>query len=208
MKRAAFLASLAGIGLAVSVLALSAGEPAAPCDVLIIHAAGTPFEGAAKITPENVDAVSCPTPVAFNCKTLAEEAAEALRAKGLTVRVAEAAEIARRQQFLEARVVVLASPTYFGTCSWKMHKLIQEPLWQFFALGGKKLDGKKFAFLATARNEGNWKGCIEAMQGAVKSCNASLGPAAGVPLSATPEQAKERAGKFAEEVAAFLKEAK
>ena len=208
MKRAAILASLAAVGLAASVLALSAGEPAAPCDVLIIHAAGTPSETADKFTPENVDAVSCPTPVALNCKVLAEQAAEALRAKGLAVRVAETAEIAKRQQLLAPRLVVLASPTYSGTCSWKMHKLMQEPLWQFFALDGKKLDGKKFAFLATARHEGNWKGCIEAMQAAVKSSGGSQGPAMGVAISAAPEQVKERAAKFADEVAALLKEAK
>ena len=208
MTRLPFLTALAVAAAAASVLTLAAGEPAGPCDVLIIHAAGTPSETADKFTPENVDAVSCPTPVTLNCKVLAEQAAEALRAKGLTVRVAETTEIAKRQQLLAPRLVVLVSPTYSGTCSWKMHKLMQEPLWQFFALGGKKMDGKKFAFLATARNEGNWKGCIEAMQGAAKSCNANIGPAAGVPLSATPEQAKERAGKFAEEVAAFLKEAK
>ena len=208
MKRAAILASLAGIVLAASVLVLSAGENAAPCDVLIIHAAGTPSETADKFTPENVDAVSCPTPVTLNCKVLADQAAEALRAKGLAVRVAETSEITKRQQLLAPRLVVLASPTYSGTCSWKMHKLMQEPLWQFFALGGKKLDGKKFAFLATARNEGNWKGCIDAMQAAVKSSGGSQGPTMGVALSTTPEQVKERAAKFADEVATLLKEAK
>jgi flavodoxin len=187
---------------------LSAGETAAPCDVLIIHAAGTPSETADKFTPENVDAVSCPTPVALNCKVLAEQAAEALRARGLAVRVAETAEITKRQQLLEPRLVVLASPTYFGTCSWRMHKLIQEPLWQFFALGGKKLDGKKFAFLATARSENNWKGCVEAMQAAVKSCGGSQGPVMGVAIGAAPAQVKERAAKFADDVAALLKEAK
>jgi flavodoxin len=208
MKRLPLLASLALIAAAVSVLALAAGEPAAAPDVLIIHAAGTPFEAFANLTPENVDAVSCPTPVALNCKTLAEQAAEALRAKGLAVRIAETADITHRRQLLEPRLVVLASPTYFGTCSWRMHRLIQEPLWQVFALGGEKLDGKRFAFMATARNEGNGKGCIEAMQGAVKSCNATPGPAMGVAIDAAPDKVKERIAKFADEVAAQLKEAK
>jgi len=61
MTRLPFLTALA-VAAAASVLTLAAGEPAAPCDVLIIHAAGTPSETADKFTPENVDAVSCPTP--------------------------------------------------------------------------------------------------------------------------------------------------
>ena len=56
-----------------------ASAPPAPAkapDVLIIQAGGTPFEGAAAITAANVDAVTCPTPVARNCKSVADQVAD------------------------------------------------------------------------------------------------------------------------------------
>jgi len=206
MKRIAAVAGLALLGIVLAAMALTtrAADPARGPDVLIIHAAGTPFAEADRFTPANVDAVSCPTPVALNCKTVAERAAEALRAKPLDVRVVEASEIKNRRQLLEPRAVVLASPTYFGTASWKMHKLIHEQLWQFFALGGKRLEGRLFATIVTGRTEGPANQCAGVLQGAVKSCNGTVGPGLVVLIGQKPEEVAERAAKFADDLAAKL----
>jgi flavodoxin len=208
MQRMAIFVALASIGIMVSAVALTtrAADPAKGPDVLIIHAAGTPFAEADRFTPANVDAVSCPTPVAINCKTVAERAAEALRAKKLDVRVVEAAQITKRQQLLGPRVVVLASPTYFGTASWKMHKLIHEQLWQFFALGGKRLDGRLFATIVTGRTEGPASQCAGVLQGAIKSCGGTVGPGLVVLIGNKPEEVAERAARFADALAAKLGE--
>ena len=208
MKRIAVLAGLAVLAAVLGAVALStrAADPARGPDVLIIHAAGTPFAEADRFTPANVDAVSCPTPVAVNCRTVAERAAEALRAKKLDVRVVETADIKNRRQFLEPRVVVLASPTYFGTASWKMHKLIHEQLWLFFALGGKRLDGRLFATIVTGRTEGPAGQCAGVLQGAIKSCGGTVGPGLVVLIGNKPEEVAERAARFADELAAKLGE--
>jgi len=210
MKCIAVLAGLAVLAavLGAVVLATRAADPARGPDVLIIHAAGTPFAGYDAYTPANVDAVSCPTSMVLNCQTVAERAAAALRAKKLDVRVVETADIKNRRQLLEPRAVVLASPTYFGTASWKMHKLIQEQLWQFFALGGKRLDGRLFATLVTAHAEAGATQCTGVLQGAIKSSGGTVGPGLVVLVGAKPEEVAERAAKFADELAAKLGESK
>jgi flavodoxin len=208
MQRMAIFVALVSIGIMISVVALTtrAADSAKAPDVLIIHAAGTPFAGYDAYTPANVDAVSCPTSMVLNCQTVAERAAEALRAKKLDVRVVEAAQITKRQQLLGPRAVVLASPAYFGTASWKMHKLIQEQLWQFFALGGKRIDGRLFATLVTAHAEAGATQCTGVLQGAIKSCGGTVGPGLVVLIGNKPEEVAERAAKFADELAAKLGE--
>jgi len=210
MKRIAIISALLLLAAALTALALASkgADPAKAPDVLIIHAAGTPFAGYDAYTPANVDAVSCPTSVVLNCQTVAERVAEALRARGLDVRVVEAAQITKRQQFLEPRAVVLASPTYFGSASWKMHKLIQEQLWQFFALGGKRIDGRLFATLVTAHAEAGATQCTGVLQGAVKSSGGTVGPGLVVLVSQKPDEVNAHVTKFADELAARLNEGK
>jgi hypothetical protein len=210
MKRIAIISALLSLAAALGALTLAsrAADPAKAPDVLIIHAAGTPFAGYDAYTPANVDAVSCPTSLVLNCQTVAERAAEALRAKKLDVRVVEAAQITKRQQLLGPRAVVLASPTYFGTASWKMHKLIQEQLWQFFALGGKRIDGRLFATLVTAHAEAGATQCTGVLQGAIKSSGGTVGPGLVVLVGTKPEEVAGRAAKFADELAAKLGESK
>lgn len=209
MKRVAILTCLLGMGVAAWVLALAAGDPPTQApDVLIIHAAGTPFVDADKFTPANVDAVSCPTPIAFNCQTVAEQVAEVLRAKKLAVRVVETADIKNRRQLLEPRALVLASPAYFGGPSWKMHKLLQEQFWQFFALGGKRMDGRLVATATTGHAEAPAKAAAAYVQNALKSCNAAAGPTFSVTTAQKPEEVKERVARFADELAARLNEGK
>jgi flavodoxin len=210
MKRIAIICALLSLAAALGALTLAsrAADPAKAPDVLIIHAAGTPFAGYDAYTPANVDAVSCPTSMVLNCQTVAERVAEALRARNLDVRVVEAAQITKRQQFLGPRAVVLASPTYFGTASWKMHKLIQEQLWQFFALGGKRIDGRLFATLVTAHAEAGATQCTGVLQGAIKSSGGTVGPGLVVLVSQKPDEVNARAAKFADELAAKLGESK
>jgi multimeric flavodoxin WrbA len=210
MKRMLLLACIV-ICAACTLVAFSLLAPAAPAsapDVVIIQAGGTPFEEAAKITAANVDAVSCPTPVARNCKSVAEQVAEALRAKNLDVRVAATDDIKDRRELLAPRLVVLASPCYYGNVSWRMHKLIDERLWQIFALGGERLAGHPYAVLAIGRTEANAKGAAEFLQGCVKSTNGKVVGAMTVGADNTDDQVKERVAAFTETVAGALKEVK
>ena len=202
---AALLATL--VGAALVALNVTAAPAKAP-DVLIIQAGGTPFEGAAAITAANVDAVTCPTPVARNCKSVADQVAETLRAKGLDVRVAAAEEIKDRQDLVAPRVVVLASPTYFGNVSWRMHKVIDERLWPIFAPGGERLAGHPNAVMAIGRSEANAKSAADFLQSCVKSTNGKVVATATFGADSTDAKVKESVAAFAEAIAGALKEAK
>jgi len=199
--------AIALIGAALAVLHATAAPAKGP-DVLIVQACGTPFADVAKITPANVDAVSCPTPVAINCKTIAEQLAEQLRAKGLQVQVVDAAEAKSRHEVVAARLVVLGSPAHYGTPNWKMVKFVDEVLWQFHALGGERLGGKKFAAYSLGRAEAGAASTVAAMLNYAKSTNGTPGPTATFLMEHSADQVKERVGKLADEIAAALKDAK
>ncbi|HUU10815.1 MAG TPA: hypothetical protein VM431_09785 [Phycisphaerae bacterium] len=185
-----------------------AQEQAKIADVLIIHGGGTPCENMGKFTPENVDAVSCPTPPGMNCAKAANLVAEALRAKQLSVTVVPADAITHRRDILAHRCVVLASPSYFGNASWKMHKLFHEAFWQVHALGGECLDGRRFALLATGIHENRCQQTLAAMEDVVKSCQGTPGPTAVVLINQTADETKAAAAKFADEIAGKLTEGK
>lgn len=185
--------------------ALSALAPAQekPPDVLIIHAGGTPVTE--KVTPANVHAVSCPTPAAVNCKTLAEQTAAALRKKGLNVKAVAAGDVKSRDEILGARLVVLASPSYFGGVSWKLHKLFDEKFFEIHVLGGERLAKKPFAALIMGKSEPKCAKSVEALGAIVTACNGTPGPSTIVLASDGDDEVKGKVDKFAEEIAGRLK---
>ena len=213
MRRPVILGVLAAVivplGAALAVLALAADGPkemAEAPDVLIVQAGGTPFEGVDHITPANVDAVSCPTPVARNCRTVADAVAEALRTRQVRVKVLEAGQFKDRREVAAARMVVLASPAFFGNPSWRMFKFVDEVVWQFFALGGKRLDGKPFAALAIGHSEPGCASAIASMQRMVKSANGTAGPTVFVLAEHSDDEVRKRVARFAEDLVAAMKE--
>ena len=207
MKRRAMAALMAAMLLAgCATSSTVAPDGAKPPDVLIIHAAGTPVSG--KVTAKNVHAVSCPTPMAVNCRTLADQTAAALGAKGLGVRAVAAGSVADRDGILSARLVVLVSPSYFGDVSWKMHKMFDEMFFQIHVLGGDRLGGKPCATLIMGKSEPKCAKSVEAATAAAKACNGTAGPSAIVLAADSSEQSKQKIAAFADAIAAALKAAK
>ena len=201
---AALLAAVAAVGLALSGCDSGSanGQPKAP-DVLIIQASGTPVTE--KVTPKNVDAVSCPTPATVNCKTLAAQAAAALRDKGFSAKAVAAGDVKSRDEILGARLVVLASPSYFGGVSWKMHKLFDEKFFEIHALGGDRLAKKPFASLIMGKSEEKCAKSVASLEGVVTACNGTPGPSTIVLTADSKEQVRGKIAKFAEEIAGQLK---
>ena len=207
MKRRAMAALMAAMLLAgCATSSTVAPDGAKPPDVLIIHAAGTPVSG--KVTAKNVHAVSCPTPMAVNCRTLADQTAAALRGKGLSAGAVAAGEVKSRDEILSARLVVLASPSYFGDVSWKMHKMFDEMFFQIHVLGGDRLGGKPCATLIMGKSEPKCAKSVEAATAAAKACNGTAGPSAIVLAADSSEQSKQKIAAFADAIAAALKAAK
>lgn len=92
---------------------------------------------------KEVDAVTGPTPVKENCRSIAQKLASALRDKKLVVRVAKATEVKHRNEILHPRVVVLGSPARFWNVSWEMKKLLDDQFGQIYVLGKRGLVKKE-----------------------------------------------------------------
>jgi len=203
MKHLALLAAAVvtavAVAAAVSVLA-PAAEPAQAPDVLIVQAAGTPTD--VKVTAANVDAVTMPTPTGRNVKTLADDLAAALRAKGLTVRVATPDEVTGRQEVLAPRCVVLGSPAYFGNMSWKLKKLFDTVFWRIHALPGERLAQKPFATYVLGTSEPRCRETAASIDAIVKTCNGLPAATMIVLGSQKPDEVKASLARFADEIAA------
>jgi hypothetical protein len=161
------------------------GEKGHSPDILIIYSSGTPlayysngplFKKIREMTPEGVDAVTTATPLKENCKTIAEKLAAALRERALVVRVAEAKDIAHRDEILRARLIIIGSPSRFGNVSWELKKLFDEQFSQIGALEEKGLAGRRIAAFSMAEVEPSAKGTLRAIEAVAVDCNGRFGP--------------------------------
>lgn len=110
--------------------------PGSPPSVLVCYGTGTPHPSAV-VSPEEADAVTLPTPVAVNGRVVAETVAEALRQRGIAVRVADVAKTQPRLAELGgADAVAFVAPVYFGGTHWAVKRLIDDRNGALYYAGG------------------------------------------------------------------------
>jgi hypothetical protein len=153
-------------------------------DILIIYSTGNPYdwnslEDIAKgIETEikDIDAITTPTPLTENCGNIAEQLAASLSKKKLIVRVAETMEIKHRDEILQARMVVIGSPAYFGNVSWQIKKLFDEQFHKIYLLEKGRLSQKRIAAFSMAEVNGSARSALQAIRSVVIDCKGRFGP--------------------------------
>ena len=81
-------------------------------DALINYSSRAPLKKSKHVGGEKTDTETTPTPVRENCRNIAWKLASALHEKEFLVRVKEAPETNHRNQILNARLIVIDSPSY------------------------------------------------------------------------------------------------
>lgn len=175
-------------------------NPSESPDVLLIYSSGTPSITISKMSPESSDAVTCPTPEKENMKTVSEKLGTELRSKKLTVRVAESHEIKHPDEILQARMVIIGSPSYFGNVSWPIKKFFDELFGKIYASGSERLDGKRIAAFSMAEIEPSARHTLETIQRAVSDCRGTFGPTMIVLTEHSEQDIIERVTEFAEQI--------
>lgn len=156
-------------------------------DVLIIYTSGKPHGTISDMEAEDADAVTCPTPRKENMRTVAGELSKALRSKKLSVRITRAKGIQNHNEILDAQIVVLGSPSYFGNMSWQMKKLMDEKFGAIYASGKKRLGRKKIAVFSMAEVESSARETIRTVGKAIRDCRGVMGPSLTVLTKHTDE---------------------
>ena len=186
----------------IGAMAIAAEEEKSPevaaSDVLIIWASG------ASPAMQGVDTVTLATPKDRNVMTLSAQLGEALKKQGLTVRLAEALEVKDPAEIVAAKVVVLASPSYFSNMSWRMKKVIDEKFYATRSMEGR-LNGKPCAGLAMAGGDG--APALELMGRAVQSCGGKWAETISFSGRGSAEDDAKRIEEFAGKLAALAKPA-
>jgi flavorubredoxin len=201
------------VSLSMLALVLSLSVAACECaaqndeqlDVLIIYSSGTPFKTVSDMKPKEVDAVTSPTPVNWNCKKIAENLGTALGSRKCTVRIANVTEIKHRNEILDARLVVLGTPARFWNVSWEMKKLLDEQFGKIYVMEKNKLGKKRIAAFAMAEIKGSAEDALEAIERMVGDCNGRFGPTAIFLTEHSRSEVEERIEKFADVLAKFGK---
>ena len=179
------------------------GDKKAP-DVLIIYSSGTPHETISKMDAEKADAVTCPTPKVVNVKTTAAKLAGKLRKQGLRVRMVKAGEIKHHSEILDARLVVLGSPSYFGNMSWQLKKLMDERFGVIYATGKKRLGSRRVAAFSMAEVESSARETLKTIERALRDCRGVMNPRTTFLTTHTKDDIDERVSEFAEKIATVL----
>ena len=174
-------------------------------DVLIIYTSGKPHGMISEMDAEDADAVTCPTPRKENMRTVASELGKVLRSRNLSVRITRAEGIQNRNEILDAQIVVLGSPSYFGNMSWQMKKLIDEKFGAIYASGKKRLGRKKIAVFSMAEVESSARETIRTVGKAIRDCRGVMGPSLTVLTKHKDEEITSRIEEFAGKIAETMK---
>lgn len=174
-------------------------------DVLLVYSSGTPFITISKMNPESFDAVSCPTPAEENMKTVANKLAVLLRSHKLIVRIAESQEIKHPGEVLDARMVIIGSPSYFGNVSWPIKKFLDEIFGKIYASGSERLNGKRIAAFSMAEIEPSARHTLDTIKRAVGDCRGTFGPSVIVLTQHSEQEVTKRINEFAEKISSFLR---
>lgn len=165
-------------------------------DALIIYSSGTPSGTITDLAP---DAVTLPTPVSENMKTLSDKLVAALAAKGVTARAVPALDVRNKLDILTARVVVIGSPSYFGNVSWQVKKLIDEVYGVLYRMRDKAKRPPHAAF-SMAEIEPSAKETLAEIGKATK-----IGPTMIVLVTNIQDEVTHRVNAFADSIAEFIK---
>lgn len=207
MKQIALIVSFfVAIWALSSAVNQASEEQENPPDVLIIYSSGTPFKTISDMNAKEVDAVTTPTPVRENCKSIAEKLASALRNKKFVVRVAETTEIKHHNEILRARLVVLGSPAYFANVSWRMKKLFDEQFAKIYVLGKDGLANRRIAAFSMAEVESSAHAALKAINAVVRNCKGRLGPTMTFLTKHSREEVNRRISRFVEQMAVAAKQ--
>lgn len=97
-----------------------------PHDVLVIYSSGTPYKTISEVEKDKIDGITGTTPLEYNCKRIAMNMVSELREKKIDAVLVHASEIRDYKQILQAKAIVIGSPSRFWNTSWEVKKLFDD----------------------------------------------------------------------------------
>lgn len=169
-------------------------------NVLIVYSSGSPVQDIYDRRNYEVDGVSSPTPRSVSCELVAKKVGAKLRSVRMEVRVAEAKEIERYEEILNADVLVIGSPAHFSNVSWEMKRLFDEQFHKIYMLRKEKLGKKKVAAFATAEIEFSANAALKAIKAVVQDCRGDFGPTLVILLDHSESEIDQKVQAFVRKI--------
>lgn len=160
--------------LIILFISLSCETLFAAQKVLLLYNSGTPYKTISEInSPDELDAVTSPTPVEMNTKKIAEMICERLKQDSVGVDFHTYAEVKDWRKVLEYDLVILGTPTRFWNMSWETKKFVDEIFGKLY-VRENKLEGKSFAIFTTAEIGPSCEKTIAALESVIQDCHANV----------------------------------
>ena len=161
-------------------------------DILLIYSSGIPHITISDIKPDEFDGVSCPTPEDENMRTVSEKLAAQLQKKNLKVSIIEAGKVKNRIEIINARLVIIGSPSYFGNVSWPVKKFLDEIFGEIYASVKGRLNKKRIAAFSMAEIVPSANSTLNAIKQAVHDCQGTFGSTMIITTKYSKKEVKEQ----------------
>jgi flavodoxin len=173
--------------------------------VLLVYSSGDPFKEKSEIkSPDELDAISSPTPKIMNIHKAALRIRENLEAQGMAVRFAKVDEMNDWREILNYEIVVIGSATRFWNMTWECKRFFDELFYRINRYPGKA-SGISFAFFTSTEIVPSGERALAAMKSVITDCQGTVAEPKMILLDKWPLiKAQEEIDKFSQELADLI----
>jgi len=145
-----------------------------PNSILIVYSSGTPFKTLSDIKPDEVDAVTGPTPSDMNVEVISRTLYKKLKDKNYTIRIAKASEIESYKELLQYDMLIMGTPTYFWNIHWEMKKMMDVCFEKIYLAKRDEFKQMKHIVFAMSEYDKCAENANKQMESGITDCSAKL----------------------------------
>ena len=191
--------------LAIFTAMLVRGKEKVPApkavDVLIVYFSGK--VNAPKLPKPDagpVDIITQATPPKNNTKQIAEKIAAKLKQRQLKVTCVPVEKVKDPRIVLQAKVLLVGSPSYFSLPCWQVIRFIDEVLYRIYLAGGKRLSGKAVGVFSTADLKSYARACTRYLTIGLSQLRGDRLPSVAVGTGTSEQEVNQAIDKLVEEI--------
>lgn len=183
MKVSRIVCALAAVLISIN-LSLATENQAKDKDpkVLLVYSSGEPYKKMNEIkSPEELEAITTPTPVDMNSRIASKRIRDNLRKQGIAVKLARVEDMADWREILKYETIVIGSAARYWNMTWETKRFFETLFFKiYFNEGHGKYRGKTkgkakiFAIFSTAEIVPSAESTLATMESVISDCGGNI----------------------------------